>query len=59
MGQILKIGSLFQNYDFLKMGHFFENGAFFSKNGSNFEKWVKIEKLKCASYVREIRVKCT
>ena len=46
------------------MGHFFENGAnfengaFFSKNGANFENGAKIENLKCASYAREIRVKC-
>ena len=42
---------------FWKWGKFWKWGIF-SKNGANFENGAKIENLKCASYAREIRVKC-
>ena len=52
------MGHFFENVAFFLNGANFENGAFFSKNWANFENGAKIENLKCASYRREIRVKC-
>ena len=41
----------------LKIGQILKIGIF-SNIGANFKNGAKIENLKCASYAREIRVKC-
>ena len=42
----------------MKIGQVLKMGHFFQKNGANFENGAKIKNLKCASYAREMRVKC-